>query len=224
MSMTVQALRDYVRTHLDTDSTELPDSLLDVYMNEGIDQIARASERWSFYEDLWTFSSVKGQRAYPLDSLDPTIDVVTSVQGPRWRLDPHSHEWAQEQFQWSNWTSQPRYWTRWADSLYLWPTPSSVQTITIRGYRKPVAPSGASATPDLPGEMHDLVGSFMLARAYAHQDDEVMADRFRQDFEQGLSRFRKRYESARRGGTRTIGGNRRSPFARASGRLIFPWE
>lgn len=224
MSMTVQALRDYVRTHLDTDSTELPDSLLDAYMNEAIDQIARSEQRWQFFETVWSFSTVGQQRAYPLSGIDSTVDEVIAVQGPRWRLDPHAHELMQEQYEFSNWSSEPRFWSQWGGSLYLWPTPSGVYSMSVRGYRKPVPPSGAAATPDLPAEMHDLVGTFMLARAYQQQDDEVMSDRFMQAFEQGLNRFRKRYVSAHRGGVRTIGGHQGSPANRLTGRLVFPWE
>jgi hypothetical protein len=227
--MTVQNLRDYVRNHLESDTSELPDSLLDIYRAEATDRIIQSSERWSFYETDWSFSTTSGTQAYSLASggivqgaSSNQIDSINSISAPTLRLQPQPHELMLAQFPNSGTRGYPLFWSLHAGSIYIWPIPGAIYALTVRGYRKPVAAVLAADTIDLPSEFHPVVGSFMLMRAYQQQDDFIMAPMFTDAFERGLQVLRKRYETAHRGGIRTIGGIQRG--SEIQNRLRYVWE
>lgn len=226
--MTVQGMRDFVRNHLGTDNTELPDTLLDVYRQEGTDRITQSSQRWSFYEHQWTFTTTPDVGTYDFAAIQGVDDAVVgdlvTVQGPRWRLDQHAHEAMQEKFSWTTWRGEPRYWSQFASAVYLWPVPGATYAMKARGYRKPVAAVSATDMPDLPEEFHPLVAQWMLGRSLQQQDDSITAPSIFAQFEQDLRIVRARYESTPRGSTRTMGPRPRSPYARVGARLVFPWE
>lgn len=228
MVMSVADLRTFVTTHLDTDSTELPDDLLDSYLVEGVNRIALSSQRWSFYEATWSLSTVADQQAYDLSTLvgsgGEVVGEVTAVQGPRWRLEPRTHELMSERFEYTTERGEPRFWSVWGGSLFLWPVPLQVYALSVRGYRKPSTVLSDGAYPDLPAEFHPLVGQWMLGRAYQQQDDVVTSPMLFQQFERELSVLRPRYETVSRATTRTLGGVKRSGQGRVNGRLLFPWE
>ena len=224
MGMTVADLRSFVRDHLDSDTDELPDSLLDVYRQEGTDRIVQSSRSWSFYETTVTFTTTANDNTYALSALSTPLRDIVGVEGPRWRCKPLSYENARETFARTvAATGEPRWYSIWADTLYLWPTPPSAYSMTVRGYRFPAVATSYSDEPDLPDEFHRLIGYWMLAQAYRQFDDEGMAGQLFGSFEQQLAILRERYESAPRGGISVLGGDRRGPRY-APGRLIYEWE
>lgn len=230
MSMTVLDMRTFVREHLDSDSEELPDSLLDVYRREATNRIELSSQRWSFYESEFSFDTVAGDQTYPLTSFSVTIgtktsylDSVLGVEGPTWRLDPIGHESARERFAATTYQGRPRWWSLWADTIYLWPTPTAIESFVVRGYRSPLEATASSDLPDLPSEFHTLIAEWMLGRAYMQMDDERMGMQFLAAVEGQLAVLRERYETSHRAGMSIMGGKRRGP-AFDQGRLLYPWE
>lgn len=227
MSMTIAEMRAFVLSHLDTDSTELPDTLLDSYRVEGENRIQLASQRWSFYEATWSLTTVASTRAYALADLAVfgvvPVDVF-AIQGPRWRLEPRSNESMEERFEFTTAAGQPRFWSQWAGSINLWPTPDAVYTMTVRGQRSPIVRTAADLSPDLPAEFHPLVAQWMLGRAYQQQDDVSTSPMLFRQFEDQLQVLRKRYEVVGRAGVRTLGGTKQSGLSRTNGRLLYPWE
>lgn len=237
MSLTVADLRDFVLSHLDTDETELPDTLLNSYLLEGLNRIALASQRWSFYEHEWSYSTTGSDQSFTLAEANvvfaafgqPEIQELTAIQGPRWRLEPRSHEVVEERFEYTSEVGEPRFWSVWGGSVYFWPTPDVAYALSLRGYRKPTLFDPASTAsdsyvPDLPDEFHPLLGQWMLGRAYQQQDDVVTSPQIFAQFERSLDVLRKRYETVSRATTRTVGGVKRSGQGRVAGRLLFPFE
>lgn len=222
--MTAQQLRDYVRNFLDTDAEEVPDVLLDVWMNEGVARIQRTIPSWSFFETSWSVTTDEAE--IPFAQFDPSVDSVTSVEGPDWMLRYLPHAQAVAKYAWGDVTGVAYEFSvsrteGQGPFLRLWPTPSASATYVVRGYRVAADVVAATDSPDLPEEIHPLVAEWMLARAFEQQDDLQMSVQKQQMFERQLDVFRRQYMRAMTPDVQQIGGG---AGLQLSGRLRFPWE
>lgn len=197
-ALTLQNIRDQVRNTVELDTTDIPDSLIDLFVQEGYDHIVHAEHRWIFYETNFTFTCVPGQRAYAFSDIDPTLEVLDGVEHDSWMCMPIAHQLAQGQYAGSTVLGTPTNFSVWADSMYLWPTPSEARTITVRGYRKPTdwIARGSGATPDLPESFHPLLVLWALHRTYMQQDDMQMGQVLRQMFTEQFRNLRNDYTQA----------------------------
>lgn len=221
MGLTAQQLRDHVRTFLDTDDEELTDTLLDVFRDEAIDLIEQGSRHWTFYETSGTFTTVADQQTYALSDLASDLREVVAIQGSTYRLQPLMHEDAQRRYAFfATGTTRPTHWSVWGDNVYLWPTPSSVFDLDFRGYRSPTAIGGAGDEPDMPAPFHRVIATWMLARSYQQQDDDIMAAQHFQTFDRQLDQLRRRYEPPSDAGISVLGGK---PYS-AWNRFPYDWE
>jgi hypothetical protein len=177
--MDVQTIKNYVREQLDVDDEELPDSLLNIYLQEAFDRTMAFDNRWPRNEAAWSISKVPGEpaAALPLDLNPPSLSSVFTT-GP----NGHSvlvvdQKTAEDWFGYTDTgSSEPTYASVWQGKMHLWPTPaldSSIQ-LTIRGYRQPVWTQGASDIPDLDPRLHVTLSYFAIALAYAQQEDEIL--------------------------------------------------
>jgi len=117
----------------------------------------------------------------------------------------------------SNSTGNPWYWSMWNggtsasaavsnQTIRLYPTPSSVQTISVRGYRNPVEYGGTSAvyrtaiadanTPDLPVPFDNVLSLYAIYRSYQQQEDAAMGQQYYSQFIQELDNLRARFEDS----------------------------
>lgn len=115
----------------------------------------------------------------------------------------------------SNSTGRPWYWTMWnsgvsastavnSQTVRVYPTPSEVQTITVRGYRNPVDFGGNTAvyrtaiadanTPDLPVPFDNVLSLYSIYRSYQQQEDAMMANQYFSLFQGELDNLRARFE------------------------------
>ena len=53
-------MRTYVRNHLEVDDEELPDILLNVYLQDAFERTVALDNRWPRYETTWALSKVAG--------------------------------------------------------------------------------------------------------------------------------------------------------------------
>ena len=185
--MDVQELRDYVRNHLELDEEDLPDTLLNVYLQDAFDRTMAYDSQWPRYETIWPAALVAGQNtvALPADMDPPTIiSVLTTVNG--YRLVQVNQENAEATFLNGNvtvLTGEPLYYSIYGvdagglPQLYLWPTPDTTAgpyQLTIRAYRKPVWDSGASIIPDMDPRLHLCLAYYAMGLVYAAQEDEIL--------------------------------------------------
>ena len=82
--------------------------------------------------------------------------------------------------------------------MRLYPTPSSVDTIYVRGYEDRAAfgagSSDATEPSDLPTPFHMVLATYGIARAYEQQEDPTMSAQYFSIFNQELDNLRARYE------------------------------
>jgi len=194
---TLQDLRDFVRTHADADSTDAPDSSLDVYARIAYNDI---HTRTSFphLQVVYTFTTVAGQDQYPFTSFTPSndLDKVTSVIDTTnlgRRLIYMSESDADLAFGAPiGATSQvANAYTVRDGILILYPKPSiNAKVYTVRGIRKPaVWPTSAGSTPDLPVPLHDAIAWYMLSSYFMSQEDLQMAGMYLREYEAMVEKF-----------------------------------
>lgn len=192
MAMTLATIKTHVRDTLDLDSTELPDTIMEVWIREGTYDIASRSRRWPDYEQLYTFNTADGTASYTISTIEPAntdtaeiVSIVDTTSGG-YKLEYVAHEQAEEYYRNSRaYEAAPRYWSQWGGKIYLWPTPDAVRTMNARAYRKPKdwVADGASANPDLDERLHVAVALYAMIRAYEHQEDSESASRYRELYE-----------------------------------------
>jgi hypothetical protein len=199
MSMTLQDCRTFVRGYVDIDTSDIADTVMDVLLREGYNRITHAERHWAFYQAEATFSTVVAQQAYTFASLGGTTPFVTlnGVEGPHWRIDPLPHMQARQAFVTISGpkNAEPRFFSTFNSSLYLWPKPVGVYALLAQGYRAPAdwVAGGAGSVPDLPDEFHELICKWAIKLAYAQQNDPISSAFFGNEFESILAALRRSY-------------------------------
>jgi hypothetical protein len=175
----VQAIRSYVRNHLEVDDEELPDVLLNPYLQDAFERTVALDNRWPRNETSWPVSKILGvyNVSLPTDVLIPSIISVTAHSGNR-RLQYISQENAEDLFTQNAIIAigDPTYWSTWGRELSLWPNPGPDVSydMTIRGYRQPVWDNAVSTIPDIDERLHPALAYYAMALAYAAQEDEIL--------------------------------------------------
>jgi hypothetical protein len=164
---------------LDMDEEELPNAMLDSYLSEAYNRTLSMENRWPFFETRWDAAKPDGVDYVTLPSDCDPAGLITVTDVDRGiRLTQVSSEQAEAWLSSVALTTTPIYYTLWGDQLLLWPNPSGVRTLKLRGYRLPAdwQAGGASAEPDCDYRLHQLLAHYAIALAYAQQEDEVLED------------------------------------------------
>ena len=195
MTMTLQEMRDFVRTHADADSEDAPDSSLDVYARIAYNDIlSRIS--WPHLGVTYTLSTVNGQSEYPLAGITPAdLEQVTSIVDTTnlgRRLIYMSQSDADLAFgaPIGARSEVANAYTVVDTSLFLYPTPGVTgKTYQVRGRRRPAEwPTTAGSVPDLPATLHPAISWYMLSSYFLSQEDPQMAGVYLNEYEQMVRR------------------------------------
>lgn len=196
MSMTLQNMFDFVRTHADADTVDAPDSTLTVYARIAYNDIlARTS--WPHLSVNYTFTTTAGQASYLFSSFSTTdMDAITAVIDTTnfgRRLIYMSESDADLAF------GQPvsvasevaTAYTVVHDALILYPTPGVTGKVyTVRGRRRAATwPNGSSSVPDLPASLHEAIAWYMLSSFYMSLEDPQMAGVYMGEYQMMVNRF-----------------------------------
>ncbi len=211
-TMDLAAMREFVRGHLDSDSEELPDLVIDRFFQDGSNRIENYSRTWAFRAVEYTLTTVESTQSYDLDTTTTLIDPaplrkITDVRGPTYSLTPRDHRAMRERnSSTSSSVGNPKVWTVWGRTLYLWPTPSEAVAYTLTGYRGIVDWIATNSAPDFPEEFHELIAWWGLNRSYAMLDDPEMATFYREEFASELRGRAKHHTNAQTGAPLVMGG------------------
>lgn len=182
--MNLGQLRVYIRTQLDMDEEELPNTMLDGYLDEAFARTIAMEHRWPFYETRWEVAQVPDETSIVLPSdTDPSgIDSLVDMTNG-FRLIQIANELAEDKFvaMWST-SDNPMYYTIYGSELTLWPmTPTDFErSYRLRGQRLSTVwnNGGSSNVPDCDVRLHQLLAHYAIALCYAQQEDEVLEDTY----------------------------------------------
>ena len=75
--MTLQQIRDQVRTVVDIDTSDISDQTLDIMVGQGFDTIVWSEKSWPFYNTTTTFKTDAGVQKYALTTIAAAPDVIS---------------------------------------------------------------------------------------------------------------------------------------------------
>lgn len=179
---TLATVRSYIRTHLDLDSSELPDELVDEFIRDATHYV-ETFRPWPFMKSRWTQNTADGTFEYPFASLTNAssyrlnrihaVYLTTDGTQLRYRGDALIAGARTE--------GQPTGWGTWGDTLVLTPIPDATYGVTIYGERRPfdwVDDGTGTNVFHLAGDFDSPLKTWALGRAYAHQEEGQTAVAF----------------------------------------------
>lgn len=213
---TLQNVRDKVRTQVDLDSEDLPDTTLDLFIREAFDRTFAAERRWPFFEETWGLTKSIGQTTIDL----PTGTEVTFIQRLRnsdnLNLSHISQQLAEDNFEGVTATGTPEFFSIWGSVINLWPTPDSdtEQTFTMRGWRKPTWSGVAGTELDGDVRLHSPIGWYAVALTYAQLEDPELEQVYMNRWGSALAEIRKDIMRPQYHEPIILNGGRRKPWRR----------
>lgn len=204
MAMTLTDMETYVWDVVDTDSSDLPQTLVDQFIIDGANRVEQFSDSWKFREVDYSFSTVASTQSYTISGTGTLVAGVTypiarvvDVRGPTFSMKPVSHRADRSAYMATTTVSSqyPSEFSLWADKIYLWPTPSAVISVSITGYRDPIDWVGTAATPDYPDDFHLLIAQWAVSRAHAREGDAGLSAYYRDEFYTSLKNMAPSWQS-----------------------------
>ena len=192
--MTLDELRNYVRTQTQTTPGELPDSTVDPYLMEGFNRTVAYENQWPWYEQTWVLVQPAGTERAPLPG-DVNVSAIVGVMDARGvRLDLRAHSTAEETWGGGGGTSGYSECSVWAKEFYFWPRYAATedQTYQLTGFRLPTdwMAGGPAAEPDIDPRLHRPLAHYAISLAYAQQEDDVLEQQYMQRWQKDVEQAR----------------------------------
>lgn len=242
--MNIEDMRSYIRSVVEIDSSDISDATLNRFLGEGYDQVVYSEKRWPWYETETTFTTVAGIKDYTLATVGasvqntaaPPVNVgLKEIQALRTDdeiLQLLGRDEADAMYPLSTTTSgTPSYWSYWADTIRMYPTPPGGETIYVRGYKNPthfgVNTVNGLGPVDFPEPFHVVIATYGISRAYDQQEDPEMAVTYFNTFIRELDNLRARYLDAPAPQPMIMNSRSSSRWVRNSylpNRLRYSWE
>ncbi len=205
MTMNRSDMRTWIRLHIELDSADLDDSLIDTHLRAATTKVHSHFSDWQYFQETWTISTAAGTADYSLSTDTTGVGNATSVIAPNGirsvkrtdgklaRLDYSQLERLDPQ---ENSSGNPRAFAIWGDTITFNPVPSSTETITIRGYREGRDWVGLNEAADVPLDLEEVILFWALGEAYAQQDDAQSSLHWYDMAEHLLERASAKYRNA----------------------------
>jgi hypothetical protein len=230
----VSEIYTYALASLDSDSVEMPNTLLQVWFAAAEGRMYEALQDSRYYQQS---EQLTASGTSPV--ITPTkLDSVDAVIGPFWELRPIPQLDALARYPLNRdrtapktngsaiwWSQDPNTDNPQAD-IWLWPNPPQTDSFILRGTRA-LNPTGGdiNATPDFPTEAHPLIGEYLVARGYEFQQNMQVANAKMARFEGELDILERKWTRVSEAAAVTIGGRRsRYNAPTPGGRLRFPFD
>lgn len=177
----LQTVRDI--TELDTD--DVSDALLTLYLRDGYNRIIDLERRWPFLEVKFNMTTTPNVSEYTIDDFtaDEIREVISILDPENVRLEYIDYDQAEESLLMPV-TPQGRsvFFSFWADKVYLFPTPTEVDTLTVRAYRHPTDWVTANTYPDGPDGFDLPLVYYIVSRVYQSQEEMNTAREYERSF------------------------------------------
>lgn len=177
-------MKEFVRTHADTDETDAPDSSLESYAREAYRDIQRRDTQWEHLESTYSLSVTASDNTYPISGIgDGTLQYIKAIIDPneRGKRVPFISKSDADLYYGGDTgeAASADFFTVWADTIELFPYPSTSRTYTVRGYRSFTAwPNGDGSEADLPRDFDEPICWYMLGKFYMAQEEPQLASMY----------------------------------------------
>lgn len=219
MAVTLNQLRAQVRSMVDLDEVDLPNSVIDQFAREGFQRIYSLERRWPHLQKSYALRTVANQRAYPIENIGDIREIIsvvdTSPSGSRLTLI--SYENAEEVWLGNTDTpSRPYFFSFWEDKIHFFPKPDTQYVFSVRAYRNPSYTwlDNPEETIDLDEWFHGILPYFVIARVYQRQEDSDLSAMYMRSFEEGVGLARRDLMKASSAQPVVMSSGRRYPTMR----------
>lgn len=182
-----------VRAVTELDSTDVPTSVINMYVRDGYNRIIDLERRWNFLEVKFNMTSTVNQTEYTIDDFttDEIREVISIVDDMGNRLEFISYNEAEGLLLDDMLSVRPIFYSMWANKIYLFPAPTESSVLVVRGYRYPSDWVTANATVDGPAAFDIPLVYYAVSRIYQSQEELQTAARYEQSFADAISMARK---------------------------------
>lgn len=192
--MTLNDIITKVREVTELDSTDVPTSVITMYIRDGYNQIINLERRWSFLECKFNMTTTANVGEYTIDDFttDDIREVISIVDDEGTRLEYISYDEAEDLFlDVTAPIKRPIMYSMWAGKIYLFPKPNAVYTATVRAYRYPNDWVTAGTTVDGPASFDIPLVYYAVSRIYQSQEELQTAMKYEQSFAEAISMARR---------------------------------
>lgn len=183
-----------VREVTELDSTDVPTSVIQMYIRDGYNQIINLERRWSFLESKFQMTTTANVSEYNIDDFttDDIREVISIVDDEGTRLEYISYDEAEDLFlDVTTPIKRPIMYSMWAGKIYLFPKPNAVYTATVRAYRYPNDWVTTATTVDGPASFDIPLVYYAVSRIYQSQEELQTAIKYEQSFAEAISMARR---------------------------------
>lgn len=183
-----------VREVTELDSSDVPTSVITMYIRDGYNQIINLERRWNFLECKFSMTTTAGVGEYTIDDFttDEIREVISIVDDEGTRLEYISYDEAEDLFlDVTTPIKRPIMYSMWAGKIYLFPKPNAVYNATVRAYRYPEDWVTAGGNVDGPAVFDIPLVYYAVSRIYQAQEELSTASKYEQSFAEAISMARR---------------------------------
>ena len=185
-------IRTLVRTITRTETQDVDDAALDLYLDEGYAEIV--SNRpwpWTYVDTPETVVLTPDVNEYTLGATVRRVVAVIEVE-QRYPLTNISiNDWARRQDSIQS-TSRPVWYVYQAGKLKLWPVPATNDSLDVYYHAFPVWDTDP---PVFDSTFHTAIADWSMSRLWEQEEDLEKANDYRQRFEIKMTRMAKFYNT-----------------------------
>lgn len=172
--MTKTDIINAVREITEMDSSDVSDTVLNIYLRDGYNRIIDLERRWSFLECSFSLTTVAGQDDYTVDdyTADEIREVIAVLDDDGERLTYISYDDAEDVLlDQPVTTGDPVFYSFWGGKMFLFPTPDSAVTFSVRAYRYPTDWVTNNTSPDGVASFDMALVYYAISRIYQAQEE-----------------------------------------------------
>ncbi len=192
--MTLNDIVTKVREVTELDSTDVPTTVISMYIRDGYNQIINLERRWTFLECKFNMTTTPNVGEYEINDFttDDVREVISIVDDEGTRLEFISYDEAEDLFLYvTTPIKRPIMYSMWAGKIYLFPTPNAAYTATVRAYRYPEDWVTTNSIVDGPAVFDIPLVYYAVSRIYQSQEELQTAMKYEQSFAEAISMARR---------------------------------
>jgi len=192
--MTLNDIVTKVREVTELDSTDVPTTVISMYIRDGYNQIINLERRWTFLECKFNMTTTPNVGEYEINDFttDDVREVISIVDDEGTRLEFISYDEAEDLFlDVTTPIKRPIMYSMWAGKIYLFPTPNAAYTATVRAYRYPEDWVTTNSIVDGPAVFDIPLVYYAVSRIYQSQEELQTAMKYEQSFAEAISMARR---------------------------------